>query len=131
MKHLFLTVLLLCTSLFAELKHEYLSQKLIDSKIPIVDIRTKTEWKETGILKDSIPITFYNEKGQYDLKGFITELNEKVDTTKPFALICRVGTRTRIVSSYLANTLNYNVVNIAGGIMIHNMNPKPRFVQYR
>jgi len=130
LKKIIFTLLLLISSLYAELKNEYLTQKMIDSKIPIVDIRTTGEWKETGIIKDSIPIMFFNEQGKYDLRAFINELNKKVDTKKPFALICRTGSRTKMVSSYLANELHYKVTNIVGGIMYPQMK-NPPFVLYK
>ena len=117
MKKIFLTLLILASTLMAELKHEYLSQKLIDSKIPIVDIRTPGEWKETGIVKNSIPIMFFNEQGAYDVNAFLTELNAKVDTTKQFAIICRTGSRTAIISDFLSKQLHYNVVNVKDGII--------------
>ncbi len=117
MKKIFLTLLILATSLMAELKHEYLSQKLIDSKIPIVDIRTPGEWKETGIVKNSIPIMFFNEQGGYDVNAFLTELNAKVDTTKEFAIICRTGSRTAVIADFLSKQLHYNVVNVKDGII--------------
>ncbi len=118
MKKIFLTLLLLASSLMAELKHEYLSQELIDSKIPIVDIRTPAEWKETGIVKNSIPIMFFNEQGAYDVNAFLTELNAKVDTKKTFALICRTGSRTSIISAFLSKELKYSVIDIKGGIVL-------------
>ena len=121
MKKLFLLLFILSVSLAAELKNEYLSQKLLDSKIPIVDIRTVGEWKQTGILNGSIPIEFFNERGQYDIRKFLSDLNAKVDTTKPFALICRTGSRTKMVATFLSDTYNYKVTNVTGGIMIHQM----------
>ncbi len=130
MKKIVLTLLILLSSLYAELKNESLSQKILDSNIPIVDIRTLPEWVETGIIKGSIPIMFFNEQGGYDIRGFLTELNAKVDTTKPFALICRTGSRTKVLSAYLAGELHYKVTNIAGGIMYPNMK-NPPFVQYK
>ena len=120
MKKIFLTLLILATSLMAELKHEYLSQKLINSKIPIVDIRTPGEWKETGIVKNSIPIMFFNEQGGYDVNAFLTELNAKVDTTKQFALICRTGSRTAVIADFLSKQLHYKVVNVKDGIIFAN-----------
>ena len=122
MNKILITLLILATSLLAELKHEYLSQKLIDSKIPIVDIRTPGEWKETGIVKNSIPIMFFNEAGGYDVNLFLTELNAKVDTKKPFALICRTGSRTSVISSFLSEKLGYSVINIKGGIVLAKPN---------
>jgi rhodanese-related sulfurtransferase len=123
-------LLLLISSLYAELKNESLSQKLLDSKIPIVDIRTPSEWLQTGIIKGSIPIMFFNEKGSYNINEFLTKLNAKVDTTKPFALICRTGSRTKVVSTFLSKELNYKVTNITGGIMYPQMK-NPPFVRYK
>jgi len=132
MNKIILILLLLISSLFGELKNEYLTQKILDSKIPIVDIRTVGEWKETGILKGSIPIEFFNEKGKYNIPAFLAELNAKVDTTKPFALICRTGSRTKLVAVFLSNTYNYKVTNITGGIKIHRMSYQDlNFVDYK
>ncbi|MBC8237904.1 MAG: rhodanese-like domain-containing protein [Helicobacteraceae bacterium] len=131
MKRIILTLLLLSSSLFAELKNEYLTQKFLDSKMPTVDIRTVGEWKETGILKGSIPIEFFNEQGQYNIPDFLAKLNSKVDTSKPFALICRTGSRTKMVAQFLSDTYNYKVTNVTGGIMIHRMDYKKLpFVKY-
>jgi len=112
-----LLLLILTASLFGELRHEYPSQKILDSKIPIIDIRTPAEWVETGIVEDSITIMFWDEKGGYNVEAFLTELNKKVDTKKPFALICRTGSRTSIVADFLAKELSYDVTNILGGIV--------------
>ncbi len=130
MKKIVFTLLLLISALYAELKNEPLSQKILDSGMPMVDIRTPGEWKETGIIKGSIPIMFFNEQGDYDINGFLTELNAKVDTTKPFALICRTGSRTKVLSTYLAKELHYKVTNISGGIMYPQMK-NPPFVRYK
>jgi rhodanese-related sulfurtransferase len=109
--------MILSVTLLASMTNEYPSQKILDSKIPIVDIRTPGEWVETGIVEDSITIMFWDEKGNYDVNAFLTELNKKVDTKKPFALICRTGSRTKIVADFLAKKLNYDVINILGGIV--------------
>ena len=118
MKKIFLTLLILASSLLAEVTEQYISQKLIDSKIPIVDIRTPGEWRETGIVKNSVPIMFFNERGGYNMDAFLTELNAKVDTKKQFALICRTGSRTTMISAFLSKELGYNVINIKGGIVL-------------
>jgi len=111
-----MTFLILAVSLFAELIHQPLNQKLLNSKIPIVDIRTPGEWKETGIVKNSIPIVFFDERGQYNVEAFLEELNSKVDTKKQFALICRTGSRTKVVADFLSKKLGYNVINLQYGI---------------
>ena len=117
LKKIVFTLLLTLSTLFASLSVEYPSHKILDSKIPIVDIRTPGEWKETGLLKGSIPIMFFNEQGGYDIDGFLTELNKKVDTTKPFAIICRTASRTRIVGDFLSKKLHYQVIDLAGGMV--------------
>mgnify|MGYP000075391130 CR=1 FL=1 len=117
MKKILFISLLLSLSLHAKVINAYASQELIDSKIPIVDIRTPQEWKETGIIKDSIPIMLFDEKGNYDLKLFLVQLNKAVDTSKGFAIICRTGSRTKILANYLSTKMNYTVTNLQNGIM--------------
>jgi rhodanese-related sulfurtransferase len=104
-------------SLFAAITNEEASEQLINSNIPIVDIRTPGEWKETGLLKGSIPIMLFDEKGNYDLRVFLEKLNGAVDTKKPFAIICRTGSRTSVLAPFLSQKLNYNVINIKSGIV--------------
>lgn len=117
MKKLLFLFLLLSTTIFASVKDEEASQELLDSKIPIVDIRTPAEWKESGLLKGSIAIMLFDEKGKYDLDDFLKKLNSSVDTKKPFAIICRTGSRTKILAAFLSQKLNYDVVNIKSGIL--------------
>ena len=116
LKKIFLLLTLLTISLFAEYKNAYMSQEILDSKIPIVDVRTAPEWKETGLLKGAIPIVFFSEQGQPLIDSFLKKLNEKVDTTKPFAIICHTGSRTSVIAPWLSKELNYNVLNISGGM---------------
>lgn len=111
------SLLLLSASLFAAITNEEASQNLINSNIPIVDIRTPGEWKETGLLKGSIPIMLFDEKGNYDLKDFLEKLNKVVDTKKQFAIICRTGSRTSVLAPFLSQKLNYDVINIKSGIV--------------
>ena len=117
------------SSLYAEVKNEYLTQKLLDSNIPIVDIRTTGEWESTGIVKGAIPIMFFDEKGNYDVKAFLAQLNKKVDTKKTFAIICRTGSRTKMVSAFLSKEIHYNVINLLGGITEAKKRGLP-FVRY-
>ncbi|MCK9473344.1 rhodanese-like domain-containing protein [Sulfurimonas sp.] len=117
MKKVFLSLLFLSLSLFASIKNEEASMELLRLNIPIVDIRTSAEWKETGLLKGSIPIMLFDEKGKYDLKDFLEKLNSAVDTKKPFALICRTGSRTKILAQFLSQKMGYDVINLKSGIL--------------
>ena len=130
LKKIVLALLVLLSSLYASVVNEYPSMKLIEDKTPVVDIRTPPEWIETGLLQDAIPIMFFDERGRYDVKGFLSKLNEKVDTTKPFALICRTGSRTRMLSTFLSQELGYKVINLTGG-MIHAQSQKLPILPYK
>ena len=117
MTKILFTLLILATSLFAELKQEWASESFLNKNIKIIDIRTPAEWRETGIVKGSTPIMFFDEEGNYDVESFLRKLDKVVKKDEPFALICRVGSRTGMVSEFLANKLGYRVINLKGGIM--------------
>jgi len=111
-----LSISLIATSLLADYTAQPIDQKLIDSKIKIIDIRTPTEWQTTGLVKGSIPIMFFDEKGNYDTNGFLAELNKKVKKNERFAVICNSGNRSKVLGTYLGQQLGYNVIDLAGGI---------------
>jgi len=112
----YLLFLLLSVSLFASLENRYPTIGLINSGIKIIDIRTESEWLETGIIEDSYPITFFDENGNYNVADFLSKLNRVVKKGEKFAVICRTGHRSKIVSSFLSRN-GYNVVNLTGGIL--------------
>ncbi|MFA6189011.1 MAG: rhodanese-like domain-containing protein [Sulfuricurvum sp.] len=93
-----------------------IDQKLVDSKIKIIDIRTPAEWIHTGIIKGSIPIMFFNERGDYNLEAFLDELNKNIKPGEHFALICDTGSRTKVVGIPLGQEMGYNVIDLKGGI---------------
>jgi len=112
-----LSILLLLTSIsFAEVINQYPSQELINSGIKIIDIRTQTEWKETGIIKGAIPITFFDERGNYDVYVFMKALKAQVKEGEKFALICHVGSRTSLLADFLDKEYHMQVVNLLGGM---------------
>ena len=117
MKRIVFGLLLLATSLFAELKQEWATEKFLQKNIKVIDIRTPAEWRETGIVKGSYPIMFFDEQGNYDVPKFLKALDKVVKKDEQFALICRVGSRTGMLSDFLANKMGYKVINLKGGIM--------------
>jgi rhodanese-related sulfurtransferase len=108
--------LFISTLLMADYSAQPIDQKLIDSKIKIIDIRTPEEWKTTGLVKGSFPIMFSDEKGNYDINAFVIELKKKVKTDEKFAIICNSGNRSKILGTYLGKQLGYNVIDLQGGI---------------
>ncbi len=122
-----LIIALFSTLLFAELRHVEIDKDIVKSGIKIIDIRTEPEWKETGLVENTIPITFFDEQGRYDAQAFINELNKHVKKDREFALICRTGNRTAAVSELLSKQ-GYKVVNLKGGIkrlMSQGYTPEP------
>jgi len=90
---------------------------LENTDMKIIDIRTPSEWQQTGIVEDSYTITFFNELGSYNIQEFQEELNKIIDKDEKFALICRTGSRTGQVASFLKNKFGYEVVSLNGGIL--------------
>jgi rhodanese-related sulfurtransferase len=111
-----LSLLLATTALMADYTAQPIDQKLLDSKIKIIDIRTPSEWKTTGLIKGSIPIMFIDEKGNYDLNDFLSQLNKKVPKDERFALICNSGSRSKMLGTHLGQKMGYNVIDLQGGI---------------
>ncbi len=116
MNKIFFTLLFLITSAFSEVINQYPSQTLLDSNIKIIDIRTSPEWEDTGLLPNSIPLTFFDIFGNYNLPVFMKALRSHVKEGEKFALICHVGNRTAILADYLDKEEHMQVINLLGGI---------------
>ncbi len=118
MKKTLFGLLILASSLFAEVSNVDVTPKYIEeTKLKIIDIRTKGEWVETGIVRGAYLLTFFDERGKYDIEGFLEELNKIVKKDEQFALICRTGSRTKMISNFLGKKLEYHVINLKGGMM--------------
>ncbi|HFD14178.1 MAG TPA: rhodanese-like domain-containing protein [Epsilonproteobacteria bacterium] len=117
MKKIIVSLLFLVTSVIAELTQVWATPDFAEKNIKIIDIRTPAEWKETGIVKDSYTIMFFDEKGNFNVESFLKQLNMAVKKDEQFALLCRVGSRTGMVSQFLSEKLGYKVINLKGGIM--------------
>ncbi len=127
MKRLFLLFIMAAALLDARMCIEPLSKKFLNEKIKIFDIRTQQEWKETGIVKGSIPITFFDERGAYDIPKFLKQMSKHLKKGETFALICRTGSRSKMVADYFAFKKDpkvtkhlgekINVIDLTGGIL--------------
>jgi len=115
MLKLSLFTLLFSSLLWADLRHVDVNEEIVKSGIKIIDIRTSPEWKETGIVENAIPITFFDEQGRYNAEAFLNEFTKHVKKDREFALICRTGNRTVAVSEFLSKQ-GYKVINLKGGI---------------
>lgn len=116
LKKSLLFVLLLSSLSVATVQHLPATPEVFKG-LKVIDIRTPAEWKETGIVKDSYTLMFFDEKGQYDVMKFIKSLDRIVKKDEKFALVCRTGSRTGMVSEFLAKDLGYNVIDLQGGLV--------------
>jgi len=116
LKKILSILLLLLSSSFAEVLNQYPSPELLNSGITIIDIRTPAEWKDTGLIKGAVPITFFDERGNYDVYVFMKELKAHVKENQEFALICHVGSRTSLLADFLDQEYHMKVINLLGGM---------------
>jgi len=117
MKKILLAFFITMTALMAELQQVWATPAFANENVKIIDIRTPAEWRETGIVKGSYTIMFFDEKGNFNIEAFLEQLDRVVERDEKFALLCRVGSRTAIVSEFLSERLGYRVINLQGGIM--------------
>ena len=111
-------LLLLGSTLFAEVIERPATVEFINnSKMKIIDIRTEGEWIQMGVIRNSILLTFFDERGGVDTDLFLEELNTVVTKDEQFAIICNTGSRTKLISNFLGKKLDYKVVNLTGGMM--------------
>ncbi len=89
---------------------------LMAKGVPVVDIRTPPEWKQTGVLAGSHTIMAFDDKGRL-APDFVQRLAQVAGPDDEVALICRTGNRTRTISQALARQLGYRrIYNVEKGI---------------
>ena len=112
-------ILLFSTQLFAEI-NEVNNNKikiLMESGVPLIDIRTEKEWLETGVISQSNLLTFFDKDGNSNVKKWMFELEKIASKKDPVIIICRSGRRSRIVSNFLDQEANYsNVYHATNGM---------------
>jgi len=90
-----------------------------DGKIVLIDIRHESEWRQTGIGLNAIPITIHQS-----MKNFMKQLSEVTgeNNQKPLALICAEGVR----SSHLQRELKRwfpQVIDVHEGMLGGSQGP--------
>tara|TARA_Y100000385_G_scaffold258566_1_gene286671 strand:+ start:662 stop:1078 length:417 start_codon:yes stop_codon:yes gene_type:complete len=90
--------------------------ELSNTNIPIVDVRSISEWKQTGVIPDSILLTFFDKEGNYDLDKWYEKLLLEVEEGEPLILICRSGNRSRIIAEMMDTKFDNVIYNAQRGI---------------
>ena len=91
-------------------------RELSKINIPIVDVRRSAEWEQTGVVPNSILLTFFDKKGNYNLDEWYNQLRLKINEGEPIILICRTGRRTKIIAEMMDKKFNNVIYNAKGGI---------------
>ncbi|MCF6201939.1 MAG: rhodanese-like domain-containing protein [Hydrogenimonas sp.] len=129
MKKLLLLLTFLSLTLFAGVKDLDINtfEKLKKQGVPIIDIRTPQEWRETGIIDGSHTIMFFDPSGRYDLRSFLSRLSKLgIEKDTPFVLVCRSASRTKMLGDFLSDKLGYKkVYELKGGILNWKRQSKP------
>ena len=90
--------------------------KLSKSNIPIVDVRRNSEWHQTGVVPNSILLTFFDKNGNYNFEEWHEKLRLNINEEKPIILICRTGRRTKIIAEMMDKKLDNIIYNAKDGI---------------
>ena len=114
----FIVCLLTIKFAFAEIvdvNNEQITE-LSKINIPIVDIRRSSEWDQTGVVPNSILLTFFDKKGNYNFDEWYEKLRLEIDEGKPIILICRTGRRTKIIAEMMNKKFDNVIYNAKSGI---------------
>ena len=107
-------------TLFAELINIDSTElkNLLSEKTLIIDVRRVEEWSDTGVIKNSKLLTFFDSQGNYNAEKWHAGISKLSDTTTPVILICRSGARSKTVANWMVNSLGYQkVYNVKDGMI--------------
>ena len=91
-------------------------KELSNNNIPIVDIRRSSEWDQTGVVPESILLTFFDKEGRYNFNEWYEKLRLEIDEGKPIILICRTWRRTKIIAEMMDRKFDNVIYNAKSGI---------------
>ena len=90
--------------------------KLLNTNIPSVDVRRSSEWNQTGIIPNSILLTFFDKDGNYNFDEWYEKLPLEINEDNPIILICRSGKRSKVVANMIDKKFNTIIYNAQSGI---------------
>lgn len=91
--------------------------RLSASGVPVIDVRTEAEWKESGVVSGSHLMTFFDERGQSSPPQWLERLKAVAKPGQPVVVLCRSGRRSLAVAQYLSEQAGYpTVYNLSRGM---------------
>lgn len=92
--------------------------RLSASGVPIIDVRTEAEWRETGVIAGSRLVTFVDERGRTDSSAWLAKVQKLTKRKQPVIVVCRSGKRSRAASEFLSQQAGYSTVyDLRGGLL--------------
>ena len=71
---------------------------LIEKEIKIIDVRTLSEWRSTGIIKGSFLISLLNKDKKFIFKDWYAMFENKFGKNKSIVFVCASGVRSNYIS---------------------------------
>ena len=90
--------------------------QLSNYNITIVDVRRSSEWFQTGVIPNSILLTFFDKEGNYNINEWYEKLKLEINEGDPIILICRSGKRSKIIANMMDKEFDSIIYNAQGGI---------------
>ena len=81
----------------------------------LIDVRSPSEWRETGIPETAEAVTIHDPRG---LPAFVQEVIDRTggDRERPVAFICATGVRSAYATQLLRDAGYQDVVNVKEGM---------------
>ena len=84
--------------------------------VPVIDVRTPEEWRDTGVIKGARLMTF-SFNGGFDKSAWLRQEQQAVKPGEAVVLICRSGRRSAAVADYLeSQSIKGKIYNASGGM---------------
>lgn len=94
-------------------------EQLINENVVMIDVRRESEFINTGIIKNSIALTFFDDFGNYNIENWLSEFQKYVKSKdQMFILICAHANRTKMIGNFLIEQGYTNVAHLYGGIAL-------------
>ena len=86
---------------------------MVEEGVTVVDVRTPDEWRATGVIPDSHLLTFFDSRGNYNVHDWLSKFTAIAKPDDSVVIICAVGNRSHVISSFLSSELGYEKVHNA------------------
>ena len=90
-------------------------KSLLENNVPIIDIRREEEWKATGIIENSILMTFFDKNGKPNTSDWLNKLNQTINEALKGQIIARDILKEKGKKLNLFKTIEFLKITIGCG----------------